>query len=239
MTQTPAQARQTIVTSDYPIDKVVYKDAFAGAVPQAFSMSDAVLFTFPHGLPFKPLCIGTYSEDNFKTSYEFGNSPYYFNATFGQYGQRIGAVVESDATNVYVHAISFDAARTLYFRVVGLLPSNYSVGASVNSTERANGLLFNSDDNYLKIYLQGVIDINDSGAFGLTNYPVTHNLGYIPNALFFTEWGGVVRNLGSENFIGVSGIDAFAWLTTTDAVMSVDPYFAGNLKLHYKVYLDA
>lgn len=235
MAQPVSMAVRNLRTTDYGIDKIVFRKPGSTFVPKASSMADSVLVAIPHGLPFTPLPIGAYSVDGFLTSQDFGTGTVYFDGV--QYGTDIFGNLEADSTYVYVLLISFAAARTFNYRVVCLPPSD-APSNTFNRPDRSGGLLFSSDDNYLKIYKQGVININDSGAFGFENYPVDHNLGYIPTSLVFTEWSGRVRQIGSENSIGVSGIDAFAYLTTDQLVMSVDPYFAGLLRLHYKVYLD-
>lgn len=235
--QPPNLAQKTIVTSDYPIDKVVFRKAGSTPVPKATTMSDSITITIPHGLPFTPLPIGTYSPDNFSTSQDFASGPYFYNPLFAQYGTQYFANIESDATNFYVKLISFDAARTMYYRVIGLSPVSIPP-TPIKEVDRAGGLFFNSDDNYLKIYSQNTVSINDSGAFGFDSTVIDHNLGYIPTCLVFTEWGDTIRQIGSENSMGVTGIEAYAYVSPTQLSMFYDPYFAGLLKLHYKVYLD-
>lgn len=228
-------AAKNLRTTDYGIDKVVFRKANSVFVPQSASFSDAVVVAIPHGLPFSPLPIGQYSIDNFATSQDFGTGTIFNRGTY--YDVDAFGNLEADGTYVYAIFVSFAAARTFRYRIVCLPPSDAPAG-EVPKPERAGGLLFSSDDNYLKIYDQNVLSINDNGAFGFTNYSINHNLGYVPTALVFTEWGGRVRMVGSENSIGVTGIDAYAWLTETQLTMSVDPYYAGLLRLHYKVYLD-
>lgn len=238
--QTPAQAQDTKFTVDYPIDKVVFKKAGSQSIPHASSSADSVLITIPHGLPFAPLPIGTYSDDNWASSYDLGMGPYFYNTTFNAYGQRVFGNIEADATNIYVTLINYDSTTTFRYRVVALTPPNVPINTLADHVPRADGLLFSSDEQYLKVFMEDTVTIIDStGAFGDETTTVAHGLGYIPTCLVFTEWGGKIRQIGSENSLGVAGITAGAYLTTNNLVMSYDPFFPGTLKLHYKVYLNA
>jgi hypothetical protein len=235
----PSEARDLILSSDYTIDKVIYKHQFSQSIPHAVSLSDSVFITIPHNLPFAPLMIGVFSDDNFATSYEFGSGPYFYNTGAMLWSDRIAAVVESDSTNVYVTAINFDTTRTFYFRLIGLPPTDLSGDPTVDSTDRASGLLFNTDDNYLKILDQNTITHVDDGSVGYTQLTVGHSLGYIPTGLVWSEFGGKIRQISAENYVGVAGVDNLAYFDQTNLYILTDPFSPMTIKFHYKIYLDS
>lgn len=239
MTLTPQDARNFLFASDYPVDMVIYKHAESRTLATAGSIGGSVTFTVPHGLPITPLCIGSYSDDNFVTSYSFGSFPYFYNPTYSQFTQRIAAVVESDATNIYIRAINHDAAREFKFRVVGLAPPEIPTNTVIPATNDADPFLLNTDYNYMKIAEQGKIAHTDDGSFGFQTEIVIHGLGYIPTALVFSEYQGRTRLAGAENAIGSAGIDTFVYLNETSLVIETDPFTATTTNFYYKVYLDA
>lgn len=229
-----ANAKEFLLTTDYPTDKVSYKTAGSTVVPTAVSMSDTVLVTIPHGLGYAPLCIGTFSEaSDFSVYYEFGNSPYFYNSTFAYWGPRISVVVESDAINVYVYLINFDSSRTIYYRITGLVPSGVTSGVPL--TTNRGSFQFNTDNNYLKVHLNSIHTGNYSG--GAATVTIPHDLGYRPMAFVFSELSGRVRRSGAENAIGVTGVATTSYVDSVNLYVIVDS-FASSVKLHYRVYLD-
>ncbi|MBM4644794.1 hypothetical protein GS464_20250, partial [Rhodococcus hoagii] len=109
----PANAKKFRYISDYPVDKVIWRNRGSQSIPHAVTITDTVEITIPHGLGFRPLVRGIYSEDNFSNYFEIGNDPWFFNSAFGMWGQRLSAQVYSDSTNVYLVFINFDSTRTL------------------------------------------------------------------------------------------------------------------------------
>ncbi len=233
-----SESKKLTLTTDYPYDKVVFKRSGTISVPKASSIADAVTVTIPHGLPFTPLCVGSYSNDSWATSFDFGSGSIQFVAAFNQFMNSPFGVVESDATNIYATFINFAATTTFAYRVTALQPISIPSNTSIAESPVTYGLYMDSTENYLKIYDQGTISVNDSGSAGFDVRSVTHNLGYIPVVLIFSTWDGRTRLYGSEQAIGVSGVEAYSTLTTTTLNMYFDTYFAGLFTMHYRIYLD-
>lgn len=226
-----------VFTSRYDVDKVILKKSGSISVPQAATMSDSVLVTIPHDLGYAPLCLGQFSEtSDFSTSYEFGNPPYAYSATFAIWLPRIDAIVESDSTNVYVTLINFDTTRTLYYRLVGLIPSGITSSPAMPTADR-NNTLFNANDNYLKIFK----DDSVSSVFDGTNpqtFTIFHGLGYRPMAFVFSQESGKIRRAGAENQAGVTPVDSRVYVDTSYLHIEANSSIATTLKYYYRIYLE-
>ena len=231
---TPADAKKFLFATDFPIDKVVYKREFSASVPKANSMADSQLYTFQHGLPFTPHCIGIYSDDDFDTTYDFGNGPEFNDPTFNSWSMQFGAVVESDSTEVRVRAINWDTTRTFKFRIVGLAPNVTPSNSTDFKTTRVDDFLLNTDYNYLKIFDQGSRTISTNGT-----QTISHGLGYPPSILAFSEYNGIVRRVSSENYVGIAG--PTTRVSTTDSTLTLevlDNFVSIPVTIHYRIYVD-
>lgn len=232
----PSVARNYLLSTDFPIDKVVIKIDSSSLVSQGTNPSDSILITIPHSLGFAPLCIGTYTDDpTWSVSWSVGSPPQFFNPGFGQWSDRIVANFESDASNIYIRLLNYDTTRTLYFRLTGLAP------AVVNSLPEPIGFRssyrINTDWNYLKILID--TKSNYPNPTGITTISVPHNLGYRPRVLVFSELDGITRRSGSENTIGVTGISTVTRVTDTDVLIDVDSFLTTLITLNVRVYIDA
>lgn len=221
-----------LINTYYPIDKVIFAQSITRTVPQATNMSESVLFTINHSLGFAPLCTGVFSFDGWATSYAFGNGPYFFNTSFMQNMMEIGAIVESTSTQIRVMAINWGSSKTVEFRIVGLAPSSTPDGMPAYNSQ--DDFMLNSDYNYMKI-----IDMGTRSRTTVGTSTVNHGLGYPPQALVFSEFGGIIRRVSSENFIGVTGIATEASVDSDNLYLTVVDNFAGiNVKMHYRIYAD-
>lgn len=221
-----------LLNSDDPIDQVIYKLEDTRNVAKATSLGDSKLYTYAHGLPFTPLCFGTYTDDNWDTSNEYGSAPSFFNSFFNQYTEEFMAIVESDATNVYIRAINWLSTRDFSFRVIGLPPTNAADGMPTVSS--LDPFRLNTDNNYMKIFAAGVENVTFGGMSSIT---IPHNLGYVPTALVFSEVGGTVRQTSAESAVGVTGVYTTSHLTADNLTIAWDS-FMGAAKLHYRIYRD-
>lgn len=235
MPASPSAAKNLLFSTDYPIDKVVYKHEFTGSVAKAANQGDSHTFTIAHGLPFTPHCIGTYSDDGFTTSYDFGSGDIWYDPTFHQYGPRILATVTSDATSIYVEVLNFDTTRTFDFHVVGLVPQDIPDDVYPAATNTGDFNL-NTDYNYMKILASGQ---QSSSANNIT-WVIPHNLGYVPTALVFTKgYGDVVYLGGAENAMGANDYIFYAYLDSSNLYMQVVDNFNNQpMTAYYRIYLD-
>lgn len=225
-----------IFTTKYPIDKVVFKNEGTVSVPTAASPADYTTVTIPHGLGYAPLAIGSYSDDDFATTYNFGSPPYAYNGGAMLWMPSINGIIESDATNIYIYFQSVLSTRTHYYRVVALIPSGITSSVAMDNTTRDN-TYFDTTNNYLKILE------DEQTTVSVTSTPQTitipHNLGYEPMAFVFSEESGVIRKAGSENAILITGITTTAYVDTTNLYITASKTSTADMTFHYRIYLDA
>ena len=232
-----ANATSFKYTTDYPIDKVIYRTSGSESIPHASFVAEAVTITIPHDLGFRPLCRAVWSEDGFATYYEIGNDPWFFDATFGYWTQRIVTQITSDATNVYMTFLNWDTTRTLAYKIIGLAPTDMPA-SDITPAQGDGSFRFNTDYNYLKILDQGVETVT-LGSFGSsTDLTVGHLLGYRPLALTWTEFDGKTYQSGTENVMGVSSANSTTHVTDTSLVTSIESSGAASVDVHYRIYLD-
>lgn len=232
----PTTAKDMLFSSDYPIDKVVYRTTQTVNVPSATFLNDNYLFTIPHGLGFRPLLSGVFSDDNFSTYYEFGNPPYAYSTTFALWLERINIVAESDETNIYIRAINFDTTRDIKVKIVGLSPTD-SATISAPISAGVDPFTFSTDYNYMKIYSQGIAEVSLISGALITD--ITHNLGYVPSFRVWSEYNGAAtKQSGFENLFGVSALDTESYADTTKLRITSNSGGGATAKLHYRIYLD-
>jgi len=230
-------ANNVAFSSRFGVDKVIFRPPPGSiSVPQAASSVDVVVVTIPHNLGYTPLCLGQFSDNNFSTSYEVGNPPYFYNALFAGYGPQFNCSIEADNTNVYVTFINWDTTRTLYYRLVGLIPSDITSSPKMVNADR-NNFLFNANDNYMKLYLEDKLDVVTSGT-GIDTYTIVHGLGYRPSIKLWSVWGGVSRIAGTEGQLGASGIFTLTSVDSQNMYIYVDTFSPETISYYYRVYLD-
>lgn len=233
----PATAKLFSYTSDFPIDKVIWRNQGSESVAHATTPSDVELVTIPHGLGFRPLVRGIYSDNDFVDYYELGNDPTWING--GNFQNRLTAQVSADATNVYLALLNFDTTRTFKWRLIGLAPTDMPAVASFATPKGDGNFYLNTDYNYLKLFSAGKTTVN-AAAFGNATATIAHGLGYIPLAMIWTEFGGVTYQQGSERLIGVTGWGSTSNITSASLVVNMtnDTGAPASADVHYRIYID-
>lgn len=206
MPANPITGNMFLVNSDYPNDKIVYINSGSLTVADGASVEVNV----PHGLTFRPMLIGTWSNDpNFSTSFEQG-SPGYSALSDPQLS------IQSTATNIRLIPTNFTGSTlTFYYRVYGFMPSDVNESA-VFTADLSSQFSLNSEFNYTKLYKTGVLLWN-----GATQ-TVNHGLGYRPQIEIWFE-----QELNSNILTRwYSGID--------DSYAGTDKVFVDNTNLTFK-----
>lgn len=162
-------ARNFKFSSDYPMPIVAYqKDVTIVKT----SSGDTKTTKIEHGLPFRPLVLGKYSEnEDFSTAVEVGNMVAYNNTL---------CWVFSDDKYIYINLTS-NSAVTRYVRLIGMVPPDYNGDTDTISTN--TNFLLDTDNNYAGC-ISGVADTTVDGDNG---YYVYHGLGYCPQAKIWEE----------------------------------------------------
>jgi hypothetical protein len=221
----PQQARNMLLSTDYPTDKIIYK--MTGSVTVATGASNDNYF--PHGLPFTPLLTGTWSYDaDFTTSYMAGQQPF-ADPNSSQ------VTVQSNATNARVLvANNTGSTKTIYWRIYGIMPPNVDVD-SVFTASQLDSFIMNTNYNYTKTYMEGYVDISGG------TQAITHNLGYRPQVEIWFELASVAGQFEREYLGMADSGDTFyqrTYVTPTQLIFNKGTGGGLVTKFYYKIFLD-
>jgi len=148
-----------------------------------------------------------------------------------------------DSTYIYIVAPS--AVGTTYYKVIcswitDYDENDYFVDISLLGNKP---LVFNSANNYQKIFQEGVLTFDNTGV-GPSTQTVIHDLGYTPNAKVFVEdFSGEVWTVnfgGASNpyNIDVSQMEGNYYVDTT--LLSASAFFVtGTKRMWYRIYYDS
>lgn len=222
-----ANARNFLLNSDYPLDKVILLKTGQVSLGGYPSYQQVVI---PHGLPFTPLVTGNWSTfSDFSVAYEF---------TLGPIANPLrnlflyATAIRADATNIIIDFTNFgDPAVTLYYRVFGFQPSD-SNAVIAPTAVLSDNLTFSSDYNYAKLLLAGKSVVPD----GIIVIP--HNLGYMPQVLGWYEQAGsvypITQAVQGPPATRVNGIE----VTSSQIILDNTTGGGPSMTYHYRVYLD-
>jgi hypothetical protein len=226
MSAIAANAKNFLLNSDYPLDKVILMKS--GQITVAAGATVEVLD--PHGLLFTPLVIGSWSTSStFTTSFEAGFQP------FSPPGS-LSLSISSNATNVRISASNNSGSSvTFYWRCYGFMPSTANDDAAFTASS-ADSFVINTDYNYTKLFTAGVADIS------ATSQTVLHNLGYRPQVEVWYEFA-VVPGQFEREYLGIANIGDTGYnrisVTTTSLTFSKGTYGGQSTIYHYRIYMDA
>lgn len=215
------KAKSFLYTTDFPIDKIIYKDEGSFTI-NALDFFDKV---FAHNLPFAPLLLGTWSTTpDFSISYDFGSGP------LGGNPFAINNSISANSSQVTISTTNnTNTSVTFYYKIYGFQPADQNLDVPYTSSS-ADTYTFNTDFNYSKLYLNEIRS-QPAGVNGIQN--IVHNLGYRPQILCWQEISGNI----SPTVVADLGIAFFTCaVTTTSVQLNFDS--APAMRIHVKVYLD-
>lgn len=224
----PDSAKLMHVSSDYPLDKIVYMHTLSLTI-SAGGFNDQV---FPHNLPFTPLVLGQWSFDSdFTTAYDFNSGP-----RFGAGGTLLlQTALHSDATDITIfNSNNQGSPVTVYWRIYGLMPSTVSEVAPFTAST-ADDFIIDTDQNYSKLFMSGVTA--SSAVVGSTE-TVVHGLGYRPQVLVWTENASYTTWAGSYALEGVNGGNRCRVGTENIILIRDSLFLTSAVRFHYRVYID-
>lgn len=229
-------SKEMILTSDYPMDKVVYLESDSFSMPGS---TLGYLYSFDHNLPFTPLCGGNWSlVSSFSSQYEYssgtvpsGNPGYVFNRTIN---------IFATSKKIYLTCDNLGSTVTVYFRVYGFEPQP---SAALLSPIAALGDKFalSSDYNNPKLYLDNFIDLPGStGSVVLIG--VDHDIGTIPQAMgwvTYSTYNGVTSEPAIHPVATTNGNSQGVLLVVNEVeIVWVIPAFTDPHRAYYRIYLD-
>jgi len=220
-----AKAKQMFLSTDYPIDKIVFTLESSVSVA-AFGFAD---IDTPHGMAGIPLVNGFWTTDpTWSTSYEI-NTGIYIN---GNLAYRTG--VASNSTNVRFSMNNQTGSPvTLYYRIFAFSPeddSDFDAGA----TNIYNSFKLNTDYNYPKLYATGRWNEPSTGGGYVTRVIFNHNLGYVPQVQAWQTLGGFTSPITGAD--AVTGSTTGMEVTETQLIFYFSTFSASTI--YYRVYLD-
>ena len=229
--------RDFLINTDYEMDKIVLVsegviqiDGDAQILGSGDKREEKLI---KHGLPFNPLVFGICSTNKdmkdaksmpYNSDFWFpgGGTPVYIDSKIyvGVYNMGDNIVVRYQ-----IHSSVTDP-KPFYYRIYAFEPttSNAKVGATKG---HAGTFLLNSDHNYRKLYKKGHAVAGDSVV-------INHNLGYIPQCMF---WNELTAPPNSGYVIQTDG----DWITVTDKTVSFTVASGGPWDgsiTHYRIYCD-
>jgi len=224
------KANSFSLTTDYPLDKIIYQTTGSLVVPASTPTSVDI----PHGLPFTPLSNLVYSTtSDFAVSYVSGSGPSPTDPSLYQLG--IDVTLSSTGTNNSIAVTNFFTYDvTIYYRLYSFEPIGSSATLLFTNVS-SDTFELNTDYNYSKLYLEGKINL-------ATTTTVVHGLGYIPQTESWIEFSTQTLSPQSQfnaldttagSVVGTIGV------VLTSTQLSLVGSIPGALFLHYRIYLDA
>lgn len=221
-----ANAKNFLLNSDYPTDKVIFQQSYSVAIG-ASSYNDV---TVAHGLGFTPLLSAQWSTSSTMTpTYSIGGGP----RTSGSLTYQTG--ISSDGTNIYISTTNTTASPvTLYFTVYGLMPSATNTDASFTSFS-SDLFGFNTDYNYAKLYDASSFSVGT----GTSTSTIAHNLGYVPQvAVWITKSGLTSPFIYNDVITSVPPFDQVnVFVDSTNLYVEFLDIIAART-IDYRIYLD-
>lgn len=229
--------RDFLINTDYEMDKIVFVtegmiqiDGDAQIIGSGDKREEKNIL---HGLPFNPLVFGICADNKemknaksmpFNTDFWFpgGGTPVYIDSKvyLGVYTMGPNIVVRYQINSTVTNP------KPYYYRIYAFEPttSNVKIGATKN---HAGTFLLDSDHNYRKLFKKG------SARAGEQVF-IEHNLGYIPQCMF---WNELTKAPNTGYVIQTDG----DWITVTDKYVSFTVASGGPFDdsiTHYRIYCD-
>lgn len=227
------QAKNFLLTTDFPIEKVIYLRSGSFTLGSITSGTE----TFSHGLSFTPLIDGVWSLDSdFSTTYNFGTGTTPLSTSgLSFYQQLLGFDIlignsGADSSTVNINWANLGSSMTAYYRLYGLEPTDSAADVPFTASS-GNDFILSTDFNYLKLYLSDYL----TGFSASNTYTVDHNLGYRPKVSIWSTTSGGYRYPGIQE-----GADVIASVTTTQLVIEVGSSYNSSYmtRLDYRIYID-
>lgn len=217
--------RKFVTNTDYPMPFLVYYATYQFTA----TANDYGTKTLAHGLPFTPLLIGQWSTNaSFQPSYDIAAEIPSFSGMIPD----MTITVCADSSNVqFVYSNYLSTDVTFYFRLTAFTPPDYAGLAT--AIDDNSPFKYNSDFNYMKIFMAGSIDVpaNDVGT-------ITHGLGYVTQCrVWYDLYPPSIFSPANTNIndVGLLG----AQITEQTLELGTNLNFGAQAhKFYYHIYAD-
>jgi hypothetical protein len=223
-------ARFFKLTTDFPMDKVIYLHSGTYTIP--FPTMGATI-VIPHGLPFTPLVSGSWDfNSGFTTNYDYGtgsvpssNPAQPFNVSLD---------IKANATNIVITPINVSGSSvTVYYRIFGLEPSDSQADIPFTASS-GTPFILNTDFNYTKLYLDGIA----SGLTPSSTRNVNHNLGYPPQVMAWSRDSSGYTSPISITYIQSGVTDSVSLSVGNNTITIRTGSFSSVNRVDYRLYID-
>lgn len=211
--------RDFLLNTDYEMDKIIFfKEGTLNAGDYNIDIT--------HNLPFTPLVFGVCA---FNSDFSDARA-----IPYEQLTQTDSITFDAPANSSVIRMAYTNTAGTpnkIYYRLYAFEPSDSR--AKVGATSKyAKDFILNTDYNYCKLFKAGTV----SGASDTT---ISHNLGYIPQVLVWSEtsngWVSPIERADWGNIQGTESVNG-VMVTTTEVQFKASLYQFD--KIHYRIYFD-
>ncbi|MBO1267092.1 hypothetical protein [Arthrobacter cavernae] len=235
MPANPTTSNNFLVTTDYPLDKVVVGGTANFTVPA----NTTGVGRLAHKLPFAPLMMGSYSlTSDYAVLYGLNTAPVSLSPALRLYDYIVN--INSDANDIIFSGENYTGSPiTFYVRYYGLEPS--TVDADLLRTQsNVDNFQLNTDYNYTKLYLSDYFEYPSSPSTTSVTTIIPHGLGRVPQVMTWSEKSGTIAPLSVHD---AGDLQAEPIATSVDATnLIIKTEIAGGtptIRVHYRVYLDA
>lgn len=222
------KAKNFLLTTDFPLDKVIYLQSGSDTIP--FPTAGYVV-TIAHGLPFIPLVSGSWSlTSDFSLLYEYGSGTFP-SSNIGASNFDQSMTISADSVNVYITPINVSGSSfTLYYRIFAFEPSDSNEDLEPTASA-GDDFVLNTDYNYTKLYLNDVIL---SPAVGTE--VILHNLGYEPQVMAWVNDAGITKPIDVSE---APTLGTYVTAVVTDTTLEfIIPVGLAPERIDYRLYLD-
>lgn len=222
-----------LFNSDYQVDQVVYLKSLHFTMGAGSYGTGA---TVTHGLPFRPLPMGSWS-----TSSDFSSTVYEIGTEMRDSYGSVQVAVDVLANETSIQAIgtnNTDSSVTVYLNIFCLAPPDWSGGEIETTASDSNTFILSTDYNYCKLVKEDYIDVPQN-----TTVSVPHGMSTVPQALvWYVNTGGYVYQIPGSSLDGSSNAsgsgDSWYYVDETNFTVINHSLITGSTRVYYRIYGD-
>lgn len=223
-------ARNFLLTTDYPIDIIVYLNSGSATVP---SPSGGLQILVPHRFPFIPLVGGSWDiTPSFNTNFDYSTGTIPSANPTAPFNVQLD--ISADATNVIIDTLNVSGSSAgIYYRIDALEPSDSHADIPFTASS-GSPFILNTDNNYTKLFMEGVINAVTPSS----TQSIIHNLGYRPQvSAWTTDFLGILRPVNLTSIIGgdPGNVAVKPTSTTVDFIIGSA---SNTVRIDYRIYID-
>ena len=222
-----SDARNFLITSEYPTDKIVWLYEGQTTTDQYGSFSVEI----PHNMGATIFATGIWTIDDWGTTYN-SSTTLHSGQSYSRY-----SLLASDSTQVYFNGFCEDndgnelIGATLKFRFWGFFNEAETQNKFADATASASSNKFIKDSRlgYPKLFMEGYADATDG------TKTIYHNLGFVP---FVEIWYQTDNKWYQVDYVDfVSPISTWT-IQNTNTILSFNGDGYTNYKYYYRIYAD-